>query len=156
MTCIIIDDEPLAREAIKLLIAENKDLLLLGAFNNATSTLEYLRENPVDLIFLDIRMPGITGLELAREIPEKTLIIFTTAYTEYALDSYEVDAIDYLVKPIFPDRFHIAVNKALSYHQLLHHEVNEKIEKIENEFILVKSERRFFKVKFQSFLFVEG
>lgn len=78
-----------------------------------------------DLVFLDIQMPGITGIEFARTISKKTLVIFTTAYTEYALDSYEVDAIDYLIKPVEAERFQKAVDKALSYHSLLLKEEKE-------------------------------
>ena len=116
MNCIIIDDEPLAREAMEMLVEENKELCLLSMFNNAVSAARFMEEHSVDLIFLDIQMPGITGIEFAHTVSKRTLIIFTTAYTEYALDSYEVDAIDYLVKPIETERFQKAVQKALSYH----------------------------------------
>ena len=119
MNCIIIDDEPLAREAMEMLVEENKELCLLSMFNNAVSAARFMEEHSVDLIFLDIQMPGITGIEFAHTVSKRTLIIFTTAYTEYALDSYEVDAIDYLVKPIETERFQKAVQKALSYHSLL-------------------------------------
>ena len=98
MNCIIIDDEPLAREAMEMLVEENKELCLLSMFNNAVSAARFMEEHSVDLIFLDIQMPGITGIEFAHTVSKRTLIIFTTAYTEYALDSYEVDAIDYLVR----------------------------------------------------------
>lgn len=94
MNRIIADDEPLAREAIEFLVKDISCLTLTGTFNNAASAAKFMNEHPVDLLFLDIQMPGITGIEFARTIPKKTLIIFTTAYTEYALDSYEVDAID--------------------------------------------------------------
>lgn len=94
MNCIIIDDEPLAREAMEMLVEENKELCLLSMFNNAVSAARFMEEHSVDLIFLDIQMPGITGIEFAHTVSKRTLIIFTTAYTEYALDSYEVDAID--------------------------------------------------------------
>ena len=91
MNCIIIDDEPLAREAMEMLVEENKELCLLSMFNNAVSAARFMEEHSVDLIFLDIQMPGITGIEFAHTVSKRTLIIFTTAYTEYALDSYEVD-----------------------------------------------------------------
>ena len=81
-----------------------------------------------DILFLDIQMPGITGIEFAHNISKRTLVIFTTAYTEYALDSYEVDAIDYLIKPVDPERFHKEVNKAIAYHSLLLKEEKENIE----------------------------
>ena len=156
MNCIIIDDEPLAREAMEMLVEENKELCLLSMFNNAVSAARFMEEHSVDLIFLDIRMPKVTGLEFARTIPKSTLVIFTTAYAEYAIDSYEVDAVDYLVKPIIPERFQKAVEKAMAYHALLLTGDKENIENVESEFMFVKSERRFFKVNFKDILFIEG
>ena len=116
MKCIIVDDEPLAREGVKMLMDEYDELELVGEFGNANAAALYLLDNQVDLIFLDIQMPGITGLEFARSIPKATLVIFTTAYSEFALESYDVDALDYLLKPIAKSRFDKAVKKALSYH----------------------------------------
>lgn len=157
MNCIIVDDEPLAREAMELLIADSGVLNKIGTFNSATAASRFMEEHVVDLIFLDIQMPGITGMEFARTISKKTLVIFTTAYTEYALDSYEVDAVDYLVKPIEPERFQKAVDKAVSYHSLLLKEDKEAIEAVETaEYFFVKAERRYFKVNFADILFIEG
>lgn len=156
MNCIIVDDEPLAREAVELLVNEIPFLHLKGRFNNAASAAEYMNENLVDLVFLDIQMPGITGIEFAGKIPKRTLIIFTTAYSEYALDSYEVDAIDYLIKPIHPARFQKAADKAFAYHSLLLREEKEDIETAADEYFFVKSDRKFFKVNFEDILFVEG
>lgn len=157
MNCIIVDDEPLAREAMELLIADTGVLNLIGTFNSAVTASRFMEEHSVDLIFLDIQMPGITGIEFARTISKKTLVIFTTAYTEYALDSYEVDAVDYLVKPIEPERFLKAVDKAVSYHSLLLKEEKEAIETIEAaEYFFVKADRRYFKVNFTDILFIEG
>ena len=119
MKCIIVDDEPIARKGIRSLVARIPEQELMEMFNNASSAAIYLTSHPVDLVFLDVQMPGITGIEFARNIPKNTLIILTTAYTEYALDSYEVDAVDYLVKPIEFERFQKAVNKAINYHALL-------------------------------------
>lgn len=157
MNCIIVDDEPLAREAMMLLINESECLQLIGSFNNATTASSFMEKQAVDLIFLDIQMPGITGIEFARTISKKTLVIFTTAYAEYALDSYEVDAIDYLIKPIEPERFRKAVEKALAYHDLLFKEEKEAIETVTSEeYFFVKAERRYFKVNFSDILFIEG
>ena len=156
MNCIIVDDEPLAREAIEILIKDTSQLNLMGMFNNAIGASKFMKENPVDLIFLDIQMPGITGIEFARNISKRTLVIFTTAYTEYALDSYEVDAIDYLIKPVDPERFHKAVNKAIAYHSLLLKEEKENIEAGNTEYFFVKSERRYFKINYKDILFIEG
>lgn len=157
MNCIIVDDEPLAREAIEILIEENGKLTLTGAFNSAMSASAYMMTNAVDLVFLDIQMPNITGLEFARMIPKTTLVIFTTAYAEFALDSYEVDAIDYLVKPVEAKRFNKAVDKAITYHSLLVEEekTNTGVE-LENEHIFVKSDRKYFKVALNDILFIEG
>lgn len=156
MNCIIVDDEPLAREAIELLVKDSSCLTLTSTFNNAASAAKFMDEHPVDLLFLDIQMPGITGIEFARTIPKRTLIIFTTAYTEYALDSYEVDAIDYLIKPVDPERFRKAVEKTFSYHSLLLQEEKENIEPVADEYFFVKSDRKYFKVNFEDLLFVEG
>lgn len=156
MNCIIVDDEPLAREAIELLVKEVDYLRLAGAFNNAASAARYMEQNAVDLIFLDIQMPGITGIEFAKTISRRTLIIFTTAYSEYALDSYEVDAIDYLIKPVEPERFRKATDKALAYSSLLMQDEKENIEPAADDYFFVKSDRKYFKVNFEDILFVEG
>lgn len=157
MNCIIVDDEPLAREAMKLLIEEAEMLRLTGAFNSAASAAVFMEQQPVDLIFLDIQMPGITGIEFARSISKKTLVIFTTAYTEYAIDSYEVDAIDYLVKPVEIERFRKAVDKAVAYHSLLLEGEKEDIEKVPDaEYFFVKADRKYYKVNYDDILFIEG
>ena len=156
MNCIIIDDEPLAREAIEILVKDTSQLNLLGMFNNALAASKFMEENPVDLIFLDIQMPGITGIEFARNISKRSLVIFTTAYSEYAVDSYEVDAIDYLIKPVDPERFQKAVNKAIAYHSLLLKEEKENMEEGNTEYFFVKSERRYFKINYKDILFIEG
>ncbi len=156
MKCIIVDDEPLAREAISFLLKDQPDLQPIGEFNSALAASQYMLQHPVELVFLDIQMPGITGIEFARTIPKETLVIFTTAYSEYALDSYEVDAIDYLIKPVDPRRFDKAVQKALSYHSLLTSEEKENIEAPATDYFFIKSERRYFKVFFDDILFIEG
>lgn len=156
MKCIIVDDEPLAREAIEMLVEESNGLTLAGKFNSASSAGKYMADNPVDLVFLDIRMPGVTGLEFARTIPKTTLVIFTTAYAEYALESYEVDAVDYLVKPVASDKFRRAVDKAIAYHSLLVSEERSNTAGVEDDYFFVKSDRRFFKIAFDDILFIEG
>lgn len=156
MNCIIVDDEPLAREAIELLVKDIDYLTLAGTFNNASAAARYMEQNTVDLIFLDIQMPGITGIEFAKTISRRTLIVFTTAYSEYALDSYEVDAIDYLIKPVEPERFRKAADKALAYSSLLMQDEKENIEPAADDYFFVKSDRKYFKVNFEDILFVEG
>ena len=157
MKCIIVDDEPIARRGIEKLVKNIPALELLGSFEHAEAASLFMKNNAVDLIFLDIQMPGISGIEFAKSIPKATLVIFTTAFSEFAVDSYEVDAVDYLVKPIKPNRFEKAVEKAISYHaMLLSEEKNAGIEQVENEFIFIKSDRRFYKVNFKDILFIEG
>lgn len=156
MKCIIVDDEPIARKGVKKLVDQISQLDFLGSFNSAEAASEYLQTTDVDLIFLDIQMPGINGIEFARSIPRHTLIIFTTAYSEYALDSYEVDAVDYLVKPIDAAKFRKAVDKAITYHSLLLEEEKKSVENVADECIFVKSDRRYFKVNLKDILFIEG
>lgn len=157
MNCIVVDDEPLAREAVKLLIAKTDDLEFLAEFNNAEAAAKYLQDHAVALVFLDIQMPGTDGLTFARSIPLQTQVIFTTAYSQYALDSYEIDALDYLLKPIKPERFQKAVAKASSYQKLFDAK-NEivNVNSIDSEYCFIKADRRVFKVAFKDVLFIEG
>ncbi|GAA4910901.1 LytTR family DNA-binding domain-containing protein [Mucilaginibacter defluvii] len=157
MNCIIVDDEPLARKAIQKLIYQTENLEVVGSFNGVEATKAFLATNPVDLIFLDIQMPGVNGIEFARTIPRDTLVIFTTAFHEFASESYEVDAIDYLIKPVKLERFQKAVEKAGTYCKLFHTEqTKSNIETITTDYIFVKSERRIFKVHFSDILYIEG
>lgn len=155
MKCIIVDDEPLARKGIAGLIEDFKSLTLIGSFNHAESAREFMRLNAVDLIFLDIQMPGISGLDFARSLPESALVIFTTAFSQYALDSYEVDAVDYLVKPIAHNRFAKAIEKAQLHFSLLNRD-KDHLESIEDSHILIRADRRFYKVAFDQITYVEG
>ena len=158
MKAIIVDDEPLAREAVQLLCSRILDLQILEVFGSAVAAAGFVKENQVDLVFLDIQMPGINGLDFAKTIPAKTLVIFTTAYPDYAVDGFELEAIDYLVKPIKADRFTKAVKKAFVYHALLGKEIAEaEVSRIgQDDYFFVKSERKFIKIHFRDILFVEG
>ena len=157
MNCIIVDDEPLGRKAIQLLVKETPTLKLLGSFGDADSAGDFIRANPVDLVFLDIRMPGADGIEFAKTIPKETLVIFTTAYPEYAVDSYALDAIDYLLKPVELARFQKAVEKACDYLLLLSEKSHKnQLETVAQNHIFVKSDRRFYRILFENILFIEG
>lgn len=113
--------------------------------------------NQVDLVFLDIQMPGTDGLEFARRIPEKTLVIFTTAYPEYAVDSYSVDAVGYLVKPIDTVLFDKAVAKALDYKALMAKATGEQADaRSDRDYMIVKADRRFHRTPYREILFIEG
>ena len=157
MNCIIVDDEPLARSEMRSLIAEISSMDVQGEFSNAPSALEFLKDNDVDLIFLDVEMPMVTGLEFAEMLPKKSLIIFTTAYSQYALKSYELEAVDYLLKPIDPQRLEKAIDKAILYTELLSKDtVKNTVESNTADFLFIKAERRFYKISFSDIKFIEG
>ena len=157
MNCIIVDDEPLAREAVEMLIEQINWLNLLGSFNSAETASNFMKNNAVDLIFLDIQMPGINGIEFARIIPKETFVIFTTAYSEFATESYEVEAIDYLIKPIKIERFTKSIEKAQAYFKLFKADYkNNNIEMITDDYFYVKAERKICKVHFNDILFIQG
>lgn len=157
MTCIIVDDEPLARQGMEMNIAHVSSLQLLGSFSNALAANDFIRKENVDLMFLDINMPELSGLDFVKSLREAPLVIFTTAYPQYALESYELDAIDYLVKPIRIERFLKAVNKAENHLRLLQQEAGHtEVEKIEDDFVFIKADRKFFKIYFKDILYIEG
>lgn len=114
--CIVVEDERIAREGLQSYMCKYDFLELAGSFSNATDALQFLEGHEIALIFLDIELPGIKGIEMAKQLDGLLpLIIFTTAYAQYALAGYQVNAIDYLVKPIFPEDFHRAVIKARNF-----------------------------------------
>lgn len=157
MNCIIVDDEPLARAEMRSLINETSKMDILGEFSNAPSALEFLKDNDADLIFLDIEMPMVTGLEFAEMLPKRSLIIFTTAYSQYALKSYELEAVDYLLKPIDSQRLEKAINKAILYIELLSKDtIKNTIESNTTDFLFIKADRRFYKISFSDIKFIEG
>ena len=156
MNCIIVDDEPLAREELQTMVRELSELEVSGVFSNALSVLDFLKTNTVDLIFLDIEMPKLSGLDFAAQISGQTLVIFTTAYAQYALKSYELDALDYLLKPIEPSRLEKAIHKSLTYKKLLTESAKNTFEGSNEDFLMIKSERRYHKINFKNIRFIEG
>ena len=157
MTCIVVDDEPLARQGLEMSIATIGSMSLSGSFGNAVAANDFLLNQKIDLMFLDINMPEISGLEFLKSLRDAPLVIFTTAYPQYALESYELDAIDYLVKPIRTERFLKAINKAQQHlNLLLQQEGTNAVEKIEDDFIFIKADRKYFRVHFKDILYIEG
>lgn len=151
LKCVAIDDEPLALELIKKYISAFPALQLLLTFEDAISGAEFLKKNKVDLLFIDINMPDISGVDLVRVMTEKPMVIFTTAYKNYAFEGFELQAIDYLLKPIDPKRFAAAVNKAIEYAKYK----NE--EKVEVEAcIYVHSEYRNIKINLKDIEYIES
>lgn len=157
MKCIIVDDEPLAREEMSNLVQEISALEIVGEFSSAIGAMEFLKNNAVDLLFLDIEMPTINGLDFAQSLPTDKLVILTTAYSQYALQGYELDAIDYLLKPIKKERLAKAIAKASAYQKLLtFHEQKNTFEASNDNSILIKSDRKYYKITFDEIKFIEA
>lgn len=157
MTCMIIDDEPLARQGLEILLKNIPIVEIKASYSNAIDAGIFLQKEMVDVIFLDINMPELSGMDFIKSLVYKPLVIFVTAYPQYALDSYELDAVDYLVKPVRLERLLKAVNKADSYLKILQPgTVKENIESIEQDYVFIKADRKFTKVFFKDILYIEG
>ena len=151
LKCIAIDDEPPALHVIREYAGKFPALQLLHTFDDAITAAEYLRQHPVDLLFIDINMPDITGLDLVRSLAQKPLIIFTTAYKKFAHEGFELDAVDYLLKPISFDRFSRAVTKAVEYY-----EYKNKPKPGGEESLFVYSEYRMIKIGLADIEYIES
>jgi DNA-binding LytR/AlgR family response regulator len=158
MNVMIIDDEPLALDVLETYIAKMPDLKLVGRCSNALEANEVLRKNDIDLIFLDIQMPQVSGVDFIKALENPPMFIFTTAYSNYALEGYELNAVDYLLKPISIDRFMKAVNKALSQFELRHREdaSGESGAAEGQDFFFVKADKKLVKIKYDEILYIEG
>ena len=157
--CAIVDDEPLAVELLASYVKKIPFLELCGKYNNATDALHGLGEQPVDLLFLDIQMPELNGLELSKMIPENTRIVFTTAFDQYAVDGFRANALDYLLKPISYADFMEACNKALQWFQLVQQQEEPAAattEKEEIKSIFVKSEYKLLQINLDDIRYIEG
>jgi DNA-binding LytR/AlgR family response regulator len=155
LKCITIDDEPLARECIVNYINEVDFLQSVGVGNNPIELTKLLDQHEVDLIFLDIQMPIINGIEFLRMTANSPLIIITTAYPSYALESYQLDVLDYLVKPITFNRFFKAVSKAKDYHQLLTRSAISE-NKNEPDYFFIKCDYKYERIYFAEILFIQS
>jgi len=151
LKCIAIDDEPLALELIKQYISRVPELQLLQTFDDAISGGEFLRQNHVDLLFIDINMPDITGIELVRSLKDKPATIFTTAYKKFAFEGFELEAVDYLLKPIAFDRFAKAVKRVIDFHA-----IKFPAKAATNEHFFVRSEYRMVKIELDQIEYIEG
>ena len=146
MKVIIVDDEPKAIELIKGYLDNFSNAELVATFRNGLKAFEYLNTNEVDLIFLDINMPHISGISLSKMVDKKIKLIFTTAYSQYAVESYDVSATDYLLKPITLDRFMAAMAKVIGS--------GEKSSGVENKYLWIKSHRKNFKLALNDILYL--
>jgi len=154
---IIVDDEPLALDVLETYIEKLPELHLVQRCTNAFEANEALKQHDVDLMFLDIQMPQLTGIDFLKTLTDPPLVIFTTAYSNYAIEGFELNATDYLLKPISLERFMKAVNKAVEQIELKrkenasHVEINDA-----DDFIFVKADKKFVKVNFSEVLYIEG
>ena len=152
INCAIIDDEPLAAGLLESYVAKTPYLNLTGTYNSAITAMRDLRDNPVPLLFLDIQMPELSGVEFAKILPKDTKIIFTTAFPQYALEGYKVNALDYLLKPISYEDFLRATEKAQDWYNVL-----QKREAYNDDRIMfIKSEYKLLRVCLDDILYVEG
>lgn len=152
LNCIIIDDEPLAASLLVSYAQKTPFIHLIGAYNSAVEAIKEVRSNQIDLIFLDIQMPDLSGLEFSKILPPETKIVFTTAFKQYAIEGYKVNALDYLTKPISYESFIAASNKALDWF----HHIKKIKQDDQDRFIYVKSEYKLIQIHLKDILFIEG
>lgn len=155
--CIIVDDEPLAQKVIEQHVARYPALQLLALCDSATAAFEILHTREVDLIFLDINMPVISGLNFLKSLSNPPLVIFTTAYAEYAVEGFELDAVDYLMKPISISRFDRAIEKVLSRKEFRSAaNLRQAPEEPAKDYLFVKADGKLVKVMYTDILYCEG
>ncbi len=152
--CIIVDDEPVALDIMENHLSKIDKIKIIGRCRNASEAFNMINANKTDLIFLDINMPGISGISFAKSINKDIKIIFTTAYREYAIEGFDLHAVDYLLKPISFDRLLDAVNNFQQVH--LDPEVPKVPNKASTDFIFVKIDRKMYKIDFSKILWVES
>ncbi|MES2794334.1 MAG: LytTR family DNA-binding domain-containing protein [Bacteroidota bacterium] len=163
LSCVILEDEPLARSLMENYVAKVPHLQLVNSFSDAISALDFLRENKVDILFSDIQMPEITGIALLKLLKNKPLVILTTAYSEYALEGYELEVFDYLLKPISFERFLKAVEKAtsrLNANTIISKETEPQhlpfVSDSNKDFIFIKDGTKMVKLRLNEIKYIEG
>ncbi|MFC0515848.1 LytR/AlgR family response regulator transcription factor [Mucilaginibacter angelicae] len=154
LKCIAIDDEPLALRLIGEYVSRFPSLQLIRTFEDAISGAEFLKSTKIDLLFLDINMPDISGIDLMRSLTVKPIVIFTTSYRKYAYEGFELEALDFVEKPIEPERFTRAVEKALMFHRYKNR-ANEQLNNT-NESLYVQSEYRILKIDLNTIGYIES
>jgi DNA-binding LytR/AlgR family response regulator len=151
LNCLIIDDEPVARNGMEEYVNEVDFLNLIGKCENPLKAASYLKDQQIDLLLLDIHMPKLSGIEFLKTIKDPPMAIFTTAYSEYALEGYSLDIIDYLMKPVSFDRFLRAVQKASDFYALKH-----KAKAVDQEYFFIKCDSKYERINFSELLFIES
>ena len=154
--CLIVDDEPVAREILETHLIKLNTVKIVASCKNAMEAFAFINSQKIDLIFLDINMPDISGLSFAKSINKNIKIIFTTAYREYAVDGFDLQAVDYLLKPISFERLLQAINKYSDENNHINTEKNEEIVNEQSDFIFVRSDRKMIKVNFADIKYIES
>ncbi|HYD22289.1 MAG TPA: LytTR family DNA-binding domain-containing protein [Flavipsychrobacter sp.] len=149
ITSIAIDDEPLALNVIQAFCKKIEGVKLLNSFTETTAALNFLKENPVQLIFLDINMPAISGIEFIKLVPKDTMVIFTTAYSEYAVEGFNLNAIDFLLKPFDFNRFSSAIDKAIDFYRF-------KLQSAQTQHLFIKVDYSVMKIEMADIEYIEG
>jgi len=155
LSCIIVDDEPVARKILEEFTEQVPFLDLLGKFESAMKAEEFLKNHRPDIIFLDIEMPKVSGLQMLKRVNIESMVILTTAFPQYALDGYELDIIDYLLKPFALHRFLKAVQKAKDFHEMKTHPIATGSGHTPPSYIFIKSDKRIEKVELSDILYAE-
>ena len=150
LTCAIVDDEPLALGLIESYVRKTDFLKLEGCYASAVEAMSHLTQSPVDLLFLDIQMPELSGLEFSQMLPPETRIVFTTAFEQYALDGFRINALDYLLKPISYARFLESARRALQWFEMKAQQPKER------DTIFVKSDYKLVQIELKHILYIEG
>ncbi len=155
ITCVIVDDEPMALNLVESYVEKTPFLLLKRKCSSAIDAMEFLKNEPVDLLFLDIQMPDLSGIEFSKMLPKETRIIFTTAFDQYAIEGFKVEALDYLLKPFDYAEFLAAANKAQTWFELVKGK-QQAVFSEEKEFLFVKSEYKQLRIELADVLYFEG
>ncbi len=157
INAIIVDDEPLALDVLETYLDKMPEINLVQKCNNALEANQALKDHDIDLMFLDIQMPQLTGIDFLKTLAKPPLVIFTTAYANYALEGFELNAIDYLLKPISFERFIKATNKALEQVELQRKGEPAVVKEADGpDFIFVKADKKLIKVKYEDIVYIEG
>jgi len=155
ISCVIVDDEPMALNLVERYVEKTPFLSLQKKCSSAIEAMEYVKDHPVNLLFLDIQMPDLTGIEFSKMLPTTTRVIFTTAFDQYALEGFKVEALDYLLKPFDYAEFLVAANKARTWFELVHAK-QQPVNSAEKEFLFVKSDYKQLRIKLADVLYFEG
>lgn len=157
LNVLIVDDEPLALDVLETYIAQMPELKLVKRCTNALEANEVLKSESIDLMFIDIQMPQLTGIDFVKTLTDPPMVVFTTAYPNYAIQGFDLNALDYLLKPISLERFMKAVNRAVEHHEAMNRDASVVPVNDNNaEFFFVKADKKLIKVNFDEIIYIEG